>query len=169
MKKIFFILAAVTMLAACNQNEPEKPAQNPDETTFSDATLFEALGVNTVPNVEGPDHTLPFVMDSIRSETVIVSDTTLDIYLYKIAFASAMAKRTTINMVIPGVHYTRTSQQITLSGENITPTMGGNPFDKYIVNHLSGTITADSLKFANNYGTYVGCTYAGKITKTEKK
>ena len=29
-------------------------------------------------------------------------------------------------MVIPGAKYTRTAEQITLYGENITPTMGGN-------------------------------------------
>lgn len=167
MKKIFFILAAATMLAACNKNEPENPIQ--ESIPFNQATLFEALGINIVPNVEGVNLDQPFVMDSIRSEVVIANDTTLDIYLYKIAFASRMAQRTTINMVIPGVHYSRTNQLLTLSGEDIIPTMGGNPFNQYIVTHLSGTITADSLKFTNSYGSYTGCSYAGKITKMEKK
>ena len=150
---------------AVNKNEPElTPNQN--KTAFNDATKFEALGTSNVPDADGPG--LPFEMKDIRSEVVIVNETTLDIYLYDIAFASAMAQRTTINVVIPGVDYIRNEESITLSGANITPTMGGNPFTRYIVNDLSGTITADSLKFTNSYGTYSGCTYAGKITQMGK-
>ena len=166
MKKILFILAAVMMIASCNKNEPEfTPTQ--DETAFNEATKFEASGTNKVPDGDGPN--TPFEMKDIRSEVVIVDQTTLDIYLFDIAFASAMAQQTTINMVIPGVNYVRTEGLITLSGDNIIPTMKGHQFRKYIVNNLSGTITADSLKFTNSYGTFSGCTYAGKITKMEKK
>ena len=165
MKKILLILAAATMLAACNKNEPEF-TPNQDKTAFNEATKFEASGTNNVPDGDGPN--TPFEMKDIRSEVVIVNETTLDIYLYEVAFASAMAQRTTINMVIPGVNYIRTEGQITLSGDNITPTTGGNPFTRYIVYNLSGTITADSLKFTNSYGTYSGCTYAGKITQMSK-
>lgn len=165
MKKILFILATATMLAACNKNEPElTPNQN--KTAFNDATKFEALGTSNVPDADGPG--LPFEMKDIRSEVVIVDETTLDIYLYDIAFASTMAQKTTINMVVPGVTYSRTEEQITLSGDNIIPTMKGRQFPNYIVKNLSGTITADSLKFTNSYGTFSGCTYAGKITQMSK-
>ena len=165
MKKILFILAAVMMITSCNKNEPEfTPTQ--DETAFNEATKFEASGTNKVPDGDGPN--TPFEMKDIRSEVVIVDETTLDIYLFEIAFASNMALKTTINMVIPGVNYVRTEGQITLSGDNITPTTGGNPFTRYIVYNLSGTITADSLKFTNSYGTFSGCTYAGKITQMSK-
>jgi len=163
MKKILLFVAVALMIAACNKkDEPENPAS---QTSFAKATLFEALGTNTVPNVEGEQHNLPYSLDSVRVEAVIVTDSTLDIKLYGINFSSKMP--VTIDMVIPAVSYTRTMEKITISGDSIIPTMGGNPFNRYVINDLSGTITADSLTFTNTYGTYTGCTYAGKITKMQ--
>ena len=163
MKKILLFVAVALMIAACNKkDEPENPAS---QTSFAKATLFEALGTNTVPNVEGEQHHLPYSLDSVRVEAVIVTDSTLDIKLYGINFSSKMP--VTIDMVIPAVSYTRTIEKITISGDSIIPTMGGNPFNRYVIYNLSGTITADSLTFTNTYGTYTGCTYAGKITKMQ--
>ena len=163
MKKILFFVAVALLIAACNKkDEPENPAS---QTSFAKATLFEALGTNTVPNVEGEQHHLPYTLDSVRVEAVIVTDSTLDIKLYGINFSSKMP--VTIDMVIPAVSYTRTVEKITISGDSIIPTMGGNPFNRYAIYDLSGTITADSLTFTNTYGTYTGCTYAGKITKMQ--
>lgn len=163
MKKILLFVAVALMIAACNKkDEPENPAS---QTSFAKATLFEALGTNTVPNVEGEQHNLPYSLDSVRVEAVIVTDSTLDIKLYGINFSSKMP--VTIDMVIPAVSYTRTVEKITISGDSIIPTMGGNPFNRYVIYDLSGTITADSLTFTNTYGTYTGCTYAGKITKMQ--
>lgn len=161
-KKIFFILAVAASLAACNQNTPDDPDQS-TTVTFDKASSFEALGKNTVPNVEGENKDLPFIMDSVRAEAKIVTDTTLDIYLYGISFSSKMP--VTIDMVIPAASYTRTANRITFSGENIAPTMGGNPVTRYIITGLNGFISADSLSFENNYGSYQNCTYVGRITK----
>ena len=163
MKKILLFVAVALMIVACNKkDEPENPAS---QTSFAKATLLEALGTNTVPNVEGEQHNLPYSLDSVRVEAVIVTDSTLDIKLYGINFSSKMP--VTIDMVIPAVSYTRTVEKITISGDSIIPTMGGNPFNRYVIYDLSGTITADSLTFTNTYGTYTGCTYAGKITKMQ--
>ena len=163
MKKILLFVAVAVMIAACNKkDEKENPAS---QTSFAKATLFEALGTNTVPNVEGEQHNLPYSLDSVRVEAVIVTDSTLDIKLYGINFSSKMP--VTIDMVIPAVSYARTVGKITISGDSIIPTMGGNPFNRYVIYDLSGTITADSLTFTNTYGTYTGCTYAGKITKMQ--
>lgn len=117
--------------------------------------------------MEGEQKDQPFSLDNVRVEAVIVTDSTLDINLYGINFSSKMP--VTIDMVIPGAKYSRTSERITLSGEGIIPTMGGNPFNRYVINALAGSITADSLVFTNSYGQYAGCTYAGKITKIEEK
>lgn len=167
MKKIFFsvcaLAASVLTFSSCDKqdkNDPENPS-----VSFEKAQFFEAIGTNTVPNVEGVSHDQPFIMDSVHVETVIVTDTTLDIKLYGISFSSKMPVR--IDMVIPSARYTRTSTQITISGENIIPTMGGNPFDRYVITGLTGTLTADSLNFSNSYGSYDGCTYAGKIKKMQ--
>ena len=166
MKKLFYVLAAAMIVTACNQNNPDTP-EDQSKAAFAKANYFEALGTNTVPNVEGENKDQPFSMDSVRVEAVIVTDTTLDINLYGINFSSKMP--VTIDMVIPGARYIRTAEKITLSGEGIIPTMGGNPFDRYVINALTGTITSDSLVFTNSYGQYAGCTYAGKVTKMEER
>ena len=74
-----------------------------------------------------------------------------------------------IDMVIPGVQYTRTADKIILSGDNIIPTMGNKPVERYEVTNLTGTITADLLTITNNYATYENCTYHGEITKMEER
>ena len=56
---------------------------------------------------------------------------------------------------------------IRISGDSIAPMMGERRFDNYMVTALKGTITADSLIFSNNYGTYQDCSYVGKVTKME--
>ena len=156
-----YLIALSLFLASCNQNTPDNPAEQ-NNADFANASYFEALGVNTVPNVEGENKDQPFQLDNVRVEVKLISDTTLDICLYGINFSSRMP--VTIDMVIPNATYTRTTGKITITGENISPTMGGNPFDKYMITGLNGFITADSLVFTNNYGTYSDCSYAGKIT-----
>ncbi len=162
MKKLFYVLAVAMIVTACNSKDKNEP-EDQTKVSFAKAAYFEALGTNTVPNVEGENKDMPFCMDSVRVEAVIVTDSTLDINLYGINFSSKMP--VTIDMVIPGAKYTRTAEKIILYGEGIIPTMGGNPFDRYVINALAGSITADSLVFTNSYGQYAGCTYAGKITK----
>lgn len=166
MKKLFYVLAAAAIVSACNSKDKNEP-EDQNKVSFAKATYFEALGTNTVPNVEGEQKDQPFSLDNVRVEAVIVTDSTFDINLYGINFSSKMP--VTIDMVIPGAKYSRTSERITLSGEGIIPTMGGNPFNRYVINALAGSITADSLVFTNSYGQYAGCTYAGKITKIEEK
>lgn len=166
MKNFIFVLAAAAALTACHSNDPSDPKET-EKTAFAKATYFEALGTNTVPNVEGENKDQSFVQNDVRTEAVIITDSTLDINLYGVTFSSKMP--VTIDMVIPGVKYTRTVEKITLSGENIIPTMGGNPVARYVINNLAGTITKDSLAFTNSYGSYTDCTYAGKITKMEEK
>ena len=165
MKKLVFLLATMLVLTACDENKPET-AEEQASVTFAKATYFEASGTNTVPNVEGENKDQPFSMDNVRAEVVLQTDNTLNINLYGIKFASKMPA---IDMVIPGVQYTRTADKITLSGDNIIPTMGNNPVERYVVTNLTGTITADLLTITNNYATYENCTYRGEITKMEER
>ncbi len=176
MKKMGMLTVLVLALAACDteeKNEPIQPADEPqeqsqtesDETApdaFASAVVFEAEGTNTVPNVEGENKDQPFVLDGVRVTAELVDDATLDLYLYGINFSSRMP--ITIDMVLPGVSYTREEKRIVLSGDALVPMMGENPFDRYTVTGLTGYITADSLVFTNAYGTYSGCSYAGRIT-----
>ena len=154
MKKSLIILAAAICFAACNQNEPDHSEEQ--KTNFAAAKYFEALGTNNV-SMEN------FSLDSVRVEAVVTSDTTLDICLYQISFSPKMP--VTIDMVIPHVTYTRTDNELKLSADNIAPTMGGKPFDKYTITQLNGYITPDSIVFTNNYGTYSDCSYRGAVTQ----
>ena len=133
------------------------------QVSVLDRRLIEQAQVNTpkevsslVPNVYMPDYG---------------SAMTSSIYIRGMG---SRINEPVMGMVVDGVplldkHLYDPAEKITLYGENIIPTMGGNPFDLYVVNALSGTITANSLVFTNSYGQYAGCTYAGKITKIEEK
>jgi hypothetical protein len=167
MKKIYFLLAAVAIFAACNPNEPSIPEGNTPATAFADAKFFTALGTNTAPNVECDNHDQPFTMDSVRSEVVLLTDSTLDIYLFGINFSSKMP--VTIDMTIPGVSYKRTAESLILTGDSLVPLMGERPFDRYVITALTGTITEKEFKLKNGYGSYADCTYEGVITGMEKQ
>ena len=166
MKKLLFLLATTLILTACEENKPET-LEEQESALFAKATYFEALGTNTVPNIEGENRDQPFILDEVRVEAVIQTDNTVNINLYGITFSSKMP--VTIDMVIAEASYTRTADKITISGDNIIPTMGGNPVEKYVITNLTGTITADSLIITNNYATYENCTYHGEITKMEER
>ena len=161
MKKIFFILAAAAMVA-CQGNNPVNPEEDKN-TTFAKARYFEILGTNTVPNVEGENSDQPFTMDSVRAEVLITTDSTVSVNLYQINFSSKMP--VTIDMTIPDVAFSRLTNGIVLSGDNIIPMMGSRPVDRYLISHLDGSLTADSFRIVNNYGPYQGCIYAGAVTK----
>ena len=162
MKKIVLFLAAALVIAACNKKDEPK---NPATVSFDKATYFEASGTNTVPNVEGESRNQPYIKTGVRAEAILRTDSTLDLILYGISFSSKMP--VTIDMTIPGASYTRSAGIIRISGDSISPMMGERKFDNYMVRALKGTITADSLIFSNNYGTYQDCSYAGKVTKME--
>lgn len=159
MKKFFYLAVAVTMLAACNQNKPDSPEEQ-KKTEFAKAHVFEVLGTNTVPSEN-------YTQDSVRA-VALLTDTSATIELYGVGFSERMP--VTIDMNIEGIDYSRHgATSITLAGDSIAPTMGGRPFDRYMITGLKGYITADSLVFTNNYGSYENCKFAGKVVKMEEK
>ena len=52
MKKLFYVLAVAMIVTACNSKDKNEP-EDQTKVSFAKATYFEALGTNTVPNVEG--------------------------------------------------------------------------------------------------------------------
>lgn len=154
MKKIFFILAAASMLVACNQNNPLSPEEQ-KQAEFVKAHYFEVLGTNIVPSEN-------YTQDSVVAYAY-VQDYQVVIELEGVGFSARMPL--TIDMTIEDIEYTRTTDRIFLTGDSIVPLMGDKPFDRYIITELNGYITKDSLVIVNNYGSYKNCKYAGKITK----
>ncbi|MBQ7531250.1 MAG: hypothetical protein IJT12_06040 [Paludibacteraceae bacterium] len=147
MKKIFTLLLLSGMFASCRvvSEEPKLAV---------DDTYYEAYGLLTVPSSG-------FTKENVRTKVVLVSDELLDIYMFDVKFATMMP--VTIDMVISGVGYTQNADGIHFYGDNIVPTAGNKPYDKYIVTDLVGYISADSLCLSNNYGD-TPSVYAGKLT-----
>ena len=148
MKKILTLIALVSVLSACHimSKEPEVKDQE---------TAYEAYGVLTIP-------TSGFTKENLRTKVILVDDELLDIYMFKVKFATMMP--VTIDMVISNVSYTKSGSMIEFYGDSIVPTAGDKPYEKYIVTDLKGYISADSLCLSNNYGE-TPSVYAGKLVK----
>lgn len=142
------IFAFAVLFSSCHIASEEPEVKEKDNT-------YEAYGLLTIPSSG-------FTKEDVRTEVVLVSDNLLDIYMFDVKFATLMP--VTIDMVISGVEYTRTADEIHFSGDGIVPTAGNKPYDKYIVTDLVGRITADSICLSNNYGDTPSL-YAGARTK----
>lgn len=158
MKKFFYLAVAVTMLAACNQNNPDSPGEQ-KKTEFAKAKYFEVVGTSYVPSGD-------YTQENARAFARITENNKVVIEFDSITFATRMPY---ISMTIEDINYSRSGEQITLSGDSIIPLMGSRPFDRYMITGLKGYITADSLVFTNNYGSYENCKFAGKVVKMEEK
>lgn len=145
-------IALTTFLSACHIASEEPTV---DEQT----QVYEAFGLLTIPSSG-------FTKENVRTEVVLVNDEILDLYMFEVKFATAMP--VTIDMVISGVNYTKSGNNIHFHGDSIIPTAGNKPYEKYIITDLKGYITADSLCLSNNYGETPSI-YAGKLTKKQSK
>lgn len=140
MNKFTFHLSALfafaLLFSSCHiaSEEPEVKEQE---------NAYESYGLLTIPSSG-------FTKENVRTKVVLVSDKLMDIYMFDVKFAVLMP--VTIDMVISGVGYTKTADEIRFSGDGIVPTAGNKPYDKYIVTNLVGRITADSICLSNNYG-----------------
>ena len=152
MKKIFslftfhlsLVIAVAVLFSSCHIASEEPEVKEKDGA-------YESYGLLTIPSSG-------FTKENVRTKVVLVSDKQLDVYMFDVKFATMMP--VTIDMVISGVDYTRTSDEINFSGDSIVPTAGNKPYEKYIVTNLVGHITVDSICLSNNYGD-TPSTYAG--------
>lgn len=149
MKNYFSILFALAILFSSCHIASDEPEVKDKER------VYEAYGLLTIPSSG-------FTKENVRTKVVLVSDKLLDIYMFDVKFATLMP--VTIDMVISGVEYSKTANEIRFYGDGIVPTAGNKPYDKYIVTDLAGYITADSLCISNNYGD-TPCIYAGALTE----
>ena len=82
--------------------------------------------------------------------------------MFDVKFAAAMP--VTIDMLISGVGFAISGDEIHFYGDSIVPTAGGKPYEKYIIRDLEGKITADSIVLSNSYGE-TPSVYRGAIKK----
>ena len=160
-KKLQFAICVVLVgfFASCHITNTEEPTINPTNEEGQTTEVFEASGILTIP-------TSGFTKENLRTKIVLAGPDSMDIYMYEVKFAAAMP--VTIDMIISGVHYAKEGNQINFHGDGIVPTAGNKPYEKHIVTNLVGTITADSIKLSNNYGS-TPSVYAGKLVSTDNK
>ena len=136
MKKIILFVFSVLTLASCHIVTPEEPIEENQKA-------YESYGLLTITSSG-------FTKDNLRVKLVEKDDATMDLYMFDVKFAAAMP--VTIDMLISGVGYAVSGNEIRFYGDSIVPTAGGKPYEKYIIRYMEGKITADSIILSNNYG-----------------
>ncbi|MBR1878050.1 MAG: hypothetical protein IJ814_03475 [Paludibacteraceae bacterium] len=150
MRKNLLFLFCTFVLASCHIITPEEPVKENEQD-------YEAYGLLTITSSG-------FTKDNLRVKLVEKNDATMDLYMFDVKFAAAMP--VTIDMLVSGVGYAISGNEIRFYGDSIVPTAGGKPYEKYIIRNLEGKITADSIILSNYYGT-TPSVYHGK--RTDKK
>lgn len=150
MKKIIPLFIALLMLSACGKKtEPQQNSSEPEARSLEPIAEQSATYKGSIfvtfngQEYETKDIKVKFNKDSETSSTLSI---------YRVKFVPQMP--VTIDLDLPGVSYVTTDASYTLSGNNIVPTMGGNPFDKYTATDLEGTASKDALSFSLYFGTY---------------
>lgn len=146
MKKFFLFLMAAATMASCHIVTPEEPLAE-------DEKAYEALGTLTITSSG-------FTKEDLRVKLVQKDDATMDLYMFDVKFAAAMP--VTIDMLISGVGYAKSGNEIHFYGDSIVPTAGDRPYEKYIIRELEGRITSDSIFLSNYYGETPSI-YAGQL------
>lgn len=148
MKKVLFLLIAVIALSACKKSQ--EPATK-DTKQASENPVFEKeaqYNGSVFVTFNGQEYETP----SIRVKLSKENETEATLSMYKVKFVPQMP--VTIDLDLPGVNYKTTGNSYTITGNNIIPTMGGNPFEKYIATDIKGTATKETLSFSLNFGQY---------------
>lgn len=148
MKKIILLISSVLFMASCHIVTPEEPEKE-------DQKAYEAYGLLTITSSG-------FTKDNLRVKLIEKDDATMDLYMFDVKFAAAMP--VTIDMLISGVGYAKSGNEIHFYGDSIVPTAGGKPYEKYIIRDLEGKITTDSIVLSNYYGE-TPSVYRGVIKK----
>lgn len=126
MKRLFFLLfaAAATALAACDE---DKDYGVPNETYVGTLTVTSAS-----------DSSQSYTYTDKQFRIVNPEDGTMTLWMIETQFVPAMPELT---MEVPGIDYSRQMGGITLlSGDQITPYMGGTPYERYLITELSGEV-----------------------------
>ncbi len=142
MKKIVFLLAAVTLFAAsCDKNDDGK---TPGPVEVENGNY---VGTVTVENVGAPD----FTMDNVTVKVTFGDDGKAEIKMELVKFAEMMPK---MDITIPGATAVQTNDGVNLTGEGIVPTAMGGPFPAYTITGLTGSVTPSALSFSMMCGAF---------------
>ena len=135
MKKLFTLIVLTGLLMSCHIVTTEEPVKETEKA-------YVAHGVMTVTSSG-------FSKEDTRVKVVLKDAQKLDMYMFEVKFAEKMP--VTIDMLISGIDYEKKGNDIHFACNDIVPTAGGKPYEKYIIKDMEGYITPDSLCFSNKY------------------
>ena len=135
--KLFLALTALA-LWACNQKDPEVITPKTADYQGTVTVMYqgepydnENVDVNFTPSEDGK---------------------TASITIYKIRFVPQMP--VTIDVTIPSVELTSTSQEVILRCDEVIPLAMGGEFPRYKVTNLTGVVKEGKLDFSLNFGDF---------------
>ncbi len=140
--KLFAIVLAALSLTACIKTPGIRV---PEEADY--------VGTVTVESSAGPVENV-----GARVEFTPNEDGTAQLTLYEISFHPRMPMK--VDVTIPGLLMTCTSEKIILTGDDIVPFALGGPFTNYTVTELRAEIIGNkmtlNLKFGGTPTSFVG-------------
>ena len=133
MKKIFAILAAALLIASCGSDSKDDNNSLPVGTTNYKGTMTVVF--------QGQD-TVNY--DQKKGQASILFN--------QVKFVPQMP--ITLDITIPGVTATVSGEKVNLSAEGVEPTVGGVPYENYLVTGLNGSIYKGVLDISLKFGNF---------------
>lgn len=157
MKKLLIFtmaLFALSILSCEKETEVNKEGEDSPKDMMFTGTLSSLNGAGTKFTQEG----------EVEFKIINNSDGSVTLWMYKPQFAAAMPAR--FDMEVPGIE-SKSGDNVTLSGTDLTPKIGDRPYADYAITDLSGTIT-DNNKINLEF-TCIGhiVTYVGELKVSE--
>lgn len=147
--KFVFATLAAALLVACGKNNPDTPIV-PEKADYT--------GTVTVIYQEAP-----FDNENISVDFEPAEDgQTASITIHQIRFVPQMP--VTIDVTIPDIAVSSTSEKLVLRCEETIPEAMGGPYPRYIVTDLTGEIVGGELNFSLNFGAYP-TSFRGQINR----
>ena len=146
MKKIIFLLAAVTLFAvACDKNDDGKGTDDTDPVGAEYETYAGTL------TVDQNDGTI-FTKESVTITVAFDGEGKAVVKMLQVKFSDKMPM--TLDMTIPGITAVETADGVELSGDGIVPEAMGGPFSAYTITELEGTVTPSAISFEMMCGDF---------------
>ena len=149
---LFSLLLSVVMFASC-----EKESETSNTQPAKQPTKY--VGAITVTMEGTPD----FIHEGVEVVANIDNDTTLNLDMINVKFADNMPM--TITMNVAGISCSNNNGTYTFSSTDpIIPTLAGEPFDRFPINDLTGSMDAETMNITFLCGAYP-VKFEGAVTK----
>lgn len=141
MKKIFAILAAALLIASCGSDSKDDNNSLPVGTTSYKGTMTVVFQGQNVPT---ENVVLTVNYDQKKGQASILFN--------QVKFVPQMP--VTLDITVPGVTATVSGEKVNLSAEGVEPTVGGVPYEDYLVTGLNGSIYKGVLDISLKFGNF---------------